>query len=271
MTVQADPDISAVDEKQRFKLGEFEGPLDLLLFLIRKNEVNIYDIPISEITEQYISYIDYATRINLENLTEFYLLASTLLYIKSQMLLPVEVDFDDEYEDPRQELVDRLIEYQKFKEISKLMEEKERAAEWTIERRKKQRSLPFSEDDDMWEQIEVWDLLKSFSAMIGTLSSERIIDLYEEVTINEKISLIHEYLESREFFLFTDLLKNQTSTMEIVCAFLAILESVKVKLIAIFQNRLFGDIQIRKRVPLPGEDSSSFDFTEEDLREELQD
>ncbi len=263
MTVAVDSDSSIIDEKQRFKLGEFEGPLDLLLFLIRKNEVNIYDIPIADITEQYIGYIEYAARINLENLTEFYLLAATLLYIKSQMLLPVEVDFDDEFEDPRQELVERLIDYQKFKEISKLMEEKERAAEWTIERKKKQRSLPFSNDDDMWEQIEVWDLLKSFSTMIGTLSSERIIDLYEEVTINEKISLIHEYLEAREYFLFTDLLKNQTSTMEIVCSFLAILESVKVKLIAIFQNRLFGDIQIRKRVPLPGENLSDYDFSEE--------
>ncbi len=186
------------------------------------------------------------------------------------MLLPVEVDFDDEFEDPRQELVERLIEYQKFKEISKLMEEKGRAAAWTIERKKKQRSLPFSNDDDMWEQIEVWDLLKSFSTMIGTLSSERIIDLYEEVTINEKISLIHEYLESREYFLFTDLLINQTSTMEIVCSFLAILESVKVKLIAIFQNRLFGDIQIRKRVPLPGENLSDYDLSEEVEEEDEQ-
>lgn len=235
----------AVEEKQRFKLGEFEGPLDLLLFLIRKNEVNIYDIPIAAITEQYISYIEYAVKIQLDNLSEFYLMASTLLYIKSQMLLPVEVDFDDDYDDPRQELVDRLIEYQKFREISKLMEEKERAAEWTIERKKKQRTLPFAEDE-LWEQIDVWDLLKSFSTMIGNISSERIIDLYEEVSINEKITLMHELLEENDSILFTDLLKNRASTMEIVCSFLAILESVKVRSIGIFQNRLFGDIQIRR-------------------------
>jgi segregation and condensation protein A len=264
MTTAIDQDGSSTEEKHRFKLGEFEGPLDLLLFLIRKNEVNIYDIPIGDITEQYIAYLEYATRINLDNLTEFYLLAATLLYIKSQMLLPVEVDFDDDFEDPRQELVERLIEYQKFKEISKLMEEQERAAEWVIERKKKQRTLPFLEDDDMWEKIEVWDLLKSFSSMIGTLSSERIIDLYEEVTINEKITLINELLENQEHFLFTDLLKNRASTMEIVCAFLAILESVKTRTISIFQNRLFGDIQIRKRLPLPGENFSPYEDIEED-------
>ncbi|WP_020613634.1 segregation and condensation protein A [Sediminispirochaeta bajacaliforniensis] len=264
---ETDAVVSSSESKQRFKLGEFEGPLDLLLFLIRKNEVNIYDIPIAEITDQYISYLEYATSIDLDDLTEFYLLASTLLYIKSQMLLPVEVDFGEEYEDPRQELVERLIEYQKFKEISKLMEEKERASEWTIERKKKQRTLPFSEEDDIWEQIEVWDLLKSFSTMIGTLSHERIIDLYEEVTINEKISLIHELLEGKDHFLFTDLIKKETSTMEVVCAFLAILESVKIKLISIFQNRLFGDIQIRKRVPLPGEHFEAYDFSDEDTQE----
>ena len=90
--------------KQQFKLSEFEGPLDLLLFLIKKNEINIYDIPIADITEQYLAYIQYAAGRQLEDLTEFYVLASTLLYIKSQMLLPVEVDFDDELEDPRREL-----------------------------------------------------------------------------------------------------------------------------------------------------------------------
>lgn len=267
MSSPVEAEASAPDDKQRFKLGEFEGPLDLLLFLIRKNEVNIYDIPIAEITEQYLEYIEYARAIELENLTEFYVLASTLLYIKSQMLLPVEVDFDDEFEDPRQELVDRLIEYQKFKEISKLMEEKERAAEWTIERKKKQRTLPFSNEGDVWEQIDVWDLLKSFSKMIGTISSERIIDLYEEVSINEKITLIHELLDKKEYFFFTDLLVNHASTMEIVCSFLAILETVKLKLIAIYQNRLFGDIQIRKREMSPEEEALEFEAQQEEQQD----
>jgi segregation and condensation protein A len=95
-----------------FKINNFEGPLDLLLFLIKKNEVNIYDIPIGNITEQYLEYLDYAVSSDLASLTEFYSMAATLLYIKSRMLLPVEIAVDDEeIDDPRQELVDKLIEY----------------------------------------------------------------------------------------------------------------------------------------------------------------
>jgi len=231
--------------KQHFKLGEFEGPLDLLLFLIKKNEINIYDIPIAQITEQYLEYLAYATQTDLDNLTEFYVLASTLLYIKSQMLLPVEVDFGDEAEDPRRELVERLIEYQEYKKISELMAEKERESEWILERKRKQPVLPFPDDDGLWDQIDVWDLLRTFSNLMTSLSSERIIDLYEEITINEKISLINELLENQGEFMFTDLLVRSRSTLEIVCAFLAILESVKSRRIMIYQNRLFGDIRIK--------------------------
>lgn len=177
---------SAEVETANFKLETFEGPLDLLLFLIKKSEINIYDIPVSQITEQYLNYLEYAVKTNLDNLTEFYLMASTLLYIKSRMLLPVEIDFNDEIEDPRQELVNRLIEYQKIKKFSELMAKKEEEAEWIIERTKKQRILPFPEDEELWEKIDVWDLLKTFSGIISSLSSERILDLYEEVSINEK-------------------------------------------------------------------------------------
>jgi segregation and condensation protein A len=107
-----------------FRVKEFEGPLDLLLFLIKKNEVNIYDIPIAQITEQYIEYLKYAAELDLEDLTEFHAMAAMLLYIKSRMLLPVEVEFDDDIEDPRQDLVEKLIEYQKLRKLSELMEEK---------------------------------------------------------------------------------------------------------------------------------------------------
>lgn len=233
------------DTPQYFKLTEFEGPLDLLLFLIKKNEVNIYDIPISDITEQYLQYIEYATAIDLDNLTEFYVMASTLLYIKSRMLLPVEIDMDEELEDPRRELVDSLIEYQKFKKFSELMGIKEQESEWSLERKKKQRILPFPEDDDLWEKIDVWDLLKSFHGIISNISSEQIIDLYEEVSINEKITLINELLEDKGEFVFTDLIVRPGSIPDIVCAFLAILEATKARKISIYQNRMFGDIRIR--------------------------
>lgn len=232
--------------KQKYKLDHFEGPLDLLLFLIRKNEVNIYDIPIHEITEQYIDFLKYATQVDLENITEFYVLASTLLYIKSRLLLPVEINLDDEVEDPRQELVAKLIDYQKFKKLSELMTEKEKKTEWVIERKKVQKILPFGEDDNLWEEIEVWDLLKSFSHVMKNFNSERIVNLYEEVSVNEKITLINEFLEKRKEFYFNELIINPDSIMEIICSFLAVLEMAKSSNLAFFQNRLFGDIKITR-------------------------
>ena len=230
---------------RKFYLHEFEGPLDLLLFLIKKNEVNIYDIPIAEITEQYIRYLEYAARVDLENATEFYVMAATLLYIKSRMLLPDDTELDEEIEDPRQELVDRLIEYQKYKKLTDLMTEKEKESEWVLERKKKQPALPFDDEEELWEQIDVWDLVQAFSNIMSTLSPDRIINLYEEVSVNEKLSLINEYVESKKDFLFTDLILRNDSIMEIVCAFLAVLEAVKQKTVKLYQNRMFGDIRLK--------------------------
>ncbi len=238
---------NAEHDKSSFILGDFEGPLDLLLFLIRKSEINIYDIPIAQITEQYLSYLNLATKSNLDDLTDFFLMAATLLLIKSKMLLPIEINFDDEMDDPRQELVDRLIEYQKYKKFSELMAVKEEESEWYIERNKKQAVLPFPENDDLWEKIDVWDLLSTFSTIVSSLSTERIIDLYEEVSVNEKLTLINELLEEKGEFFFTDLIVKENSTLDIICAFLAVLESVKSRNIVILQNKLFGDIKIKAK------------------------
>ena len=229
---------------RNFKLSEFEGPLDLLLFMIRKNEVNIYDIPIAQITEQYLEYLRNAGTLDLDDLTGFYSMAATLLYIKSRTLLPAGTDELGDIADPRQELVQQLIEYQKYKKLSTLMEEKGKESEWIIQRRKLQQTLPFK-DDGLWEKVDVWDLVKTFSALMQNLPGENIIDLYEEVSINEKITLLTELLENRGQCSFTDLIIRTSSIMDIVCAFLAILEAVKVRMIMIFQNRMFGDIQIR--------------------------
>jgi segregation and condensation protein A len=224
-------------EKQHFHLGDFDGPLDLLLYLIKKSEVNIYDIPIAQITEQYLAYLGYAAKADLDTMTEFYLMASTLLYIKSRMLLPGE-------------LVEKLIEYQKFRKLSDLMADREGEVEWIIERTQSQRILPFA-DEGIWDQVSVWDLLQTFSSLISTLSSERIIDLYEEVSVNEKITLVAELLEAKGEFLFSDLVRKRT-ILEVVCSFFAVLELVKERRITVYQNRLFGDIRIRGRAPEPG-------------------
>ena len=229
-----------------YRLEEFEGPLDMLLFLIKKNEVNIYDIPIAQITEQYIRYLSFATKVNLESLTDFTLMASTLMYIKSQMLLPVEFSLDAEIEDPRTELVQKLIEYQRFKKLSEMIGDRDTEIDWAIAEEGNQIALPFNEEELIWQEVEVWDLLKMFSSLISAAEVENIIDLYEEVTINEKITLIRELLEKSNEFSFKKLVLNSRSIMEIVCAFLAMLELVKQREISVLQNKLFGEIRINK-------------------------
>jgi segregation and condensation protein A len=247
-------------ERRSFKVKEFEGPLDLLLFLIKKNEINIYDIPVSQITEQYLAYVGGATAIDLDDVTEFQAMAANLLYIKSRMLLPMELNLADEHGDPRQELVEKLIEHQKFKKLSELMEDKEREVEWIVDRQKTQRDLPFA-IGELWSKADVWDLFNTFSSLMTTISSERIIDLYEEVSINEKQTLIMELLEAKGECRFSELLVRKGSIMDIVCAFLAILESVKIRMILIAQEQMFGEITIRpheqfyENLVIHGEDS----------------
>jgi segregation and condensation protein A len=239
--------LTSTEEQKKgceFRLKEFEGPLDLLLFLIKQNRVNLYDIPVAEITEQYIQYIRLSEKLEIDELSDFHVMAATLLYIKSRMLLPVEFDEGDEIEDPRRELVDQLIEYQKFKKLSELMEEKEREAEWVVERKKLQRVLPFDDDETLWKQADVWELLNTFSSLMPHLSGERVMDLREEVSINEKMALMTELVEQKGECSFTDLLVRKGSIMDIVCAFLAILEAVKFRLVTIYQHKLFGDIRI---------------------------
>ncbi|MDR2793377.1 MAG: segregation/condensation protein A [Treponema sp.] len=232
----------------RFILKDFEGPLDLLLFLIKKNDMNIYDIPVAEITEQYLAYLRTADTLDLDDVSEFHALASDLLYIKSRMLLPVEIGIEDDAEDPRQGLVEKLIEYQQFKKLSELMEEKKRGVELIVERKKQDRDLPFL-DSELWQKLDVWDLRRTFSTLMNNISSERIIDLYEEVSVNEKITLMTELLEERGECTLADLMVRRQSAyqsaMDIVCAFLAILEAVKVRMIVIFQNTMYGDIRIK--------------------------
>ena len=238
-------EVREIATSRNIKVKEFEGPLDLLLFLVKKNEINIYDIPVAEITEQYIDYLKYVTELDLDDITEFHALAAALLYIKSRMLLPVEIDLD-EIEDPRQELVETLIEYQKYKKLTGLMEERSREAEWVIERKKLQRPLPFKEDE-LWEELDVWELVKTFSSLMkGIQGGQTLIDLYEEVSINEKITLLSELMETRGECSFADLVARKGSLLDIICAFLALLETVKAGMVSVFQNRMFGDIMIRK-------------------------
>ena len=242
-------DESDSTSKRRYSVGEFDGPLDLLWTLIRDNKINIYDIPIAQITEQFLEYLDYAASLDLTDLSEFYSMAARLIYIKSKMMLPVELKMDDDldFDDPREELVDRLIEYQRFKKLSDLIEEKQDETEWNFERNKIQRVLPF-EEKDLWERVDTWDLLeqmqKIFKTLMNQYSDQKILDITEEISVNEKITLMNELLEKHDECMFTDLLVRKGNILDVICAFMAILEAVKFKMATIYQNRMFGDIKI---------------------------
>ncbi len=251
ITAETNVDVEETSQsiKHKYTVGQFEGPLDLLWTLIRDNKINIYDIPIATITEQFLEYLDYAAKVELGDLSEFYNMAARLVYIKSRMMLPVEVKLDDDldFDDPREELVDKLIEYQKFKKLSNLMEEKEDESEWSFERKKIQRVLPF-EDENLWEKVDTWDLLeqmqKIFKNLINQYSDGKILDIYEEVSVNEKIALMNELLEDKGECMFTDLIVRKGNKLDVICAFMALLEAVKDKMAVIYQNRMFGDIKI---------------------------
>ena len=237
--------------RKRFSAGEFEGPLDLLWSLIRESKINIYDIPIAQITEQYLDYLDSIVVTDLTDLSDFYSWAAKLVYIKSRMLLPVEVAYDDDdIEDPRQELVEKLIEYQKFKKLSELMEEQEDDSAYTFERKKIQRMLPFDDAESQWERVDTWELLqqmqKIFRTMVSKYSNEKVLNMYEEISVNEKITLMNEKLDEAGSCMFTDLITRRGNEMDVICAFMALLEAVKFKMATIFQSRLFGDIKICK-------------------------
>ncbi len=240
-------------EKRKFSVGEFDGPLDLLWALIKENKIDIYDIPIAVITEQFLDYLDYATSVDLGDLSDFYRMASKLLHIKSKMMLPVEQSLDDEFDfdDPREDLVESLIEYQKFKQLSSLMETKEDESEWNFERKRIRRKLPNDESqDEIWEKIDTATLLNQmqriFKNLMTNFSDSKILDMYEEISVNEKLTLMEEYFSKKDEFMFTDLIVRAGNQLDLVCAFMAVLEAVKFKMVVIYQNRMFGDIKIKK-------------------------
>lgn len=231
-----------------FHTQTFDGPLDLLLSFIQKAEVNIYDIPIASITDQFLEYLHHAKEVGLGDLSEFYKMAAELLWIKSQMMLPVEVEFDEEYVDPREELVERLLEYSKYKKYTELLMGNDANNEIVIERKPSEFVLPFS-DSELWEDVTVKDLLDTYLQMLKNLDSidEKVFNVYEEVSENEKIALLNELLDKKETIKFSDLIVNMKSAQHIICSFLAVLEAIKDKMIIVEQPKLFGEMTISKR------------------------
>lgn len=242
------------------KLEAFEGPLDLLLHLIEKNKVDIYDIPIVEITNQYMEYIRAMQEKDLNIMSEFLLMAATLLDIKCRMLLPVEVNEEGEEEDPRAELVEQLLQYKMYKYMSYELKDRQLDGELLMF---KEPTIP-EEVKEYQEPVDLDVLLDGIT--IGKLNAifkdvmrkqhEKIDPVRstfgkiekEEITVDDKLEYLNQYIVSNKKFSFRDLLKNQKSKIQLVVTFLAILELMKVGSITVVQENTFDDIIITSNV-----------------------
>ncbi len=226
-------------------LPVFDGPLDLLLHLIRRDEVNIYDIPIKHITEQYLAYIGMMRLLDLDVAGEFLVMAATLMRIKARMLLPVapgQVEDEDEG-DPRDELVRQLLEYRRFKEMAGHLQEKEAGRRQHFERG----YVPPVGGDELPELMPVSlfsliDVLKDVLARVGEEFFHEVI--LEEVSLEEKIEIIEYELKTNERILFRELLERNPRRMHVVVTLMAILELSRLSRIQVRQESLFGEIWI---------------------------
>lgn len=229
------------------KLKTFEGPLDLLLHLIKKEEVDIYNIPIAQITSQYLEYVKIMEMLDLEGVGEFLVMAATLIQIKARMLLPQESQIsEEEEEDPRAELVRQLLEYKRYKEAARELEERE------IEERNYYSRIIEEELEDPPKaslEVSLFDLLSAFAKVLEYVEKEEFytgIAPYK-ITQESKLKEILNMLRSAKEASFDDIFFKNLTKIETIVTFLALLELVKIRKIGVRQKRLFGEIIIYKR------------------------
>jgi segregation and condensation protein A len=235
----------------RIKLDIFEGPFDLLLFLIKKNEVDIYDIPIHQITEQFLEYVELIKLLDLEIAGEFIEMVAILMNIKARMLLPLPVGIsEDEIEDPRTELVQRLIEYQRFKLAATEMGELE-------DRRRMLFNRPYLpapagkeevSTEEFLQDVSLFDLLLAFKKALDNMPKVTYHEVRRiEVTIEQQTRFILQQLQHKTMMLFSELVRDFRERIIIIVTFVALLEMIRAKRILVSQSELFEDIRIQLR------------------------
>lgn len=229
------------------RLGVFEGPLDLLLHLIEKNQLDIYDIPITLVTEQYLNYIQTMQEFSIDVASEFLVMAATLLQIKSRLLLPrppqLEAE-DGELVDPRQQLVERLIEYRKYKEIARFLE----AVRSERERYFCREPMPLDMETPLPVGLQIDDLILAFASVWEQNTEEFALVAHDEISIQDKISDILLLLScASEQLEFRQTIIRDRSRSEVVITFIALLELVRTKQIIVSQESPFGPIYLRLR------------------------
>ncbi len=240
------------------RIENFEGPLDLLLHLIKKNEINIYDIPVAMIAQQYLEYLDAMEDLNLNVAGDFLVMAATLLQIKSKMLLPADETADDDEEgpDPREELVRRLLEYKAFKEAARQLDDQEKI--WREVFWREQAPLVEEVDEDLpLENVSLFDLVDALKEILERNPSSRLIEIVpDNLTVRERMNLILETLAGKDSVSFAALFEGSSHRMVIVVTFLALLELMKLRVTRVFQAETFGPILVSRMfslVPDPAE------------------
>ena len=247
-------EFESILEDYPVRLINFEGPLDLLLHLIKKHELNIYDIPISLITQQYLEYLDLMQEMNLDVAGEFLVMAATLIHIKSRELLPrPDPTQEDPEEDPREALVRRLLEHQRFKAAAELLHEKEiqRSAMW--HRPDGRVAEVVGEAPEPEVEVDLFSLMAAFRQVLDRMKARpRVILPPEQIPIETRIEQLFERLSETEACGFEELFADVQTRAGMIVTFLALLEMIRLKRIRVFQQGAFGPIRVYKRARLEG-------------------
>jgi len=237
------------NQPYQVKLEIFEGPLDLLLYLIKQQEVDIYDIPIARITQQYLEYIEIMKSLDLDVAGEFLVMAATLIKVKSKMLLPRHEELEGpEAEDPRRDLVQQLLEYKKFKEAASRLEEREDHQRLMYPRPKG----AFEKQDDApaeppKPEVGLIDLLQAFRQVVERIDKVKLYQIVgEDITIEERLDFVLKEITERKRMKFFDLFVNETRKLVMVVTFFALLELIRLGHVTVTQEGLYGDILIIK-------------------------
>ena len=245
--------------KYNIEIEVFKGPFDLLFHLIEKNKIDIYDIPISEIVDQYIDYLYTMESLNLEIASEFLVMASTLIHIKSKLLLPSEVSSQEETEDmdidPRDELVKKLLEYKKYKIATAKLKEQENYYNKLYFKAREELIVNQNDNNVIIEDFNITNLLETFERIISKKIKEPTLDndnnikaIYREsITIEDQINKIMNVLKSHDFIDFNKMFVNENNRLNIIISFLAVLELIKRKEIITYQEKDSDNITIKLR------------------------
>lgn len=245
----APPDFESVVGACPVRLSRFEGPLDLLLYLIKKNQLDIYDIPIALVTKQYLEYLELMQELDLDLAGEFLVMAATLIHIKSRMLLPrPDPKQEDPEEDPREQLVRRLLEHQKFKAAAELLHDREiqRSAQWG---RPDGRVADLAGDPPEPEvEVDLFSLMAAFRQVVERARQRPQVRLPAEyISLEGRIEFLMSRLSETEACGFEDLFSDVQTRPGIVVTFLALLEMIRLKLVRVYQVGSFGPIRVYKR------------------------